>query len=213
VENVDDEDDKVSKYQQHESEDCAMENDTRTVYLDQGMGQTRNDMFKNNGIRTSKYTLLSFIPLNLFTQFSKAANCYFLIISYMQTIKSISISNGVPASAYPLAAVVAVAMLKDAFEDYKRNKSDNEENFKATKVYRSRSGKFEDVVWRDLKPGNLVKISEDEAIPADLVLVRSSDPKGTLYIETKNLDGETNLKNKFVHKDINEKFGEDLNAM
>ena len=100
------------------------------------MGQTKNDHFKHNGIRTSKYTLFTFVPLNLFTQFQKAANCYFLIISYMQTIKSISISNGVPASAYPLAAVVFVAMLKDAFEDYKRNKSDNEENFKATKVYR-----------------------------------------------------------------------------
>lgn len=189
-----------------EDEECALENDTRTVYLDQGTGSHQNDVFKNNGIRTSKYTLLTFIPLNLFTQFQKAANCYFLIISYMQTIKSISISNGVPASAYPLAAVVFVAMLKDAFEDYKRNKSDNEENFKATKVYRHRSGQFEDVVWKDLKPGNIVKISEDEAIPADICLLKSSDHKGTLYIETKNLDGETNLKNKYVHKDINERF-------
>jgi phospholipid-transporting ATPase len=59
----------------------------------------------------------------------------------------------------------------------------------------------------------LVKVSEDEAIPADLVLVKSSDPKGTLYIETKNLDGETNLKNKYVHKDINEKFASDMTAM
>jgi len=81
----------------------------------------------------------------LFTQFKKAANCYFLIISYMQTIKSISISNGVPASAYPLAAVVAVAMLKDAFEDYKRNKSDSEENMKATQVYKN--DKLQHVVW------------------------------------------------------------------
>lgn len=131
----------------------------------------------------------------------------------MQTIKSISISNGVPASAYPLAAVVFVAMLKDAFEDYKRNKSDNEENFKPTKVYRARTGQFEDVAWKDLKPGNIVKVSEDEAIPADMCLLRSSDHKGTLYIETKNLDGETNLKNKFVHKDINDLYGEDLQAM
>jgi phospholipid-transporting ATPase len=58
-----------------------------------------------------------------------------------------------------------------------------------------------------LKPGNIVKIYEDEAIPADICLLGSSDPKGSLYIETKNLDGETNLKNKFIHKDINERFG------
>lgn len=131
----------------------------------------------------------------------------------MQTIKSISISNGVPASAYPLAAVVFVAMLKDAFEDYKRNKSDNEENFKATKVYRHSTNSFEDVIWKDLKPGNIVKVSEDEAIPADLCLLGSSDSKGTLYIETKNLDGETNLKNKYVHKDINGKFGQNIAAL
>ena len=36
-----------------------------------------------------------------------------------------------------------------------------------------------------------------------MVLLKSSDPKGGLYIETKNLDGETNLKNKTVHKEIN----------
>lgn len=62
-----------------------------------------------------------------------------------------------------------------------------------------------------MKPGNLVKVSEDEAIPADMALVKSSDPKGQLYIETKNLDGETNLKNKYVHKDILDKFQNDLN--
>jgi P-type E1-E2 ATPase len=76
-----------------------------------------------------------------------------------------------------------------------------------------RSNQFEDVAWKDLKPGNIIKISEDEAIPADICLLQSSDHKGTLYIETKNLDGETNLKNKFVHKDINDLYSNDLQAM
>lgn len=104
-------------------------------------------------------------------------------------------------------------MLKDAFEDYKRNKSDSEENMKPTKYYNRASDKFDDVVWMDLRPGQLIKVYEDEAIPADLVLIRSSDPKGVLYIETKNLDGETNLKNRYVQKDINTKFCNDIAGM
>jgi magnesium-transporting ATPase (P-type) len=39
-----------------------------------------------------------------------------------------------------------------------------------------------------------------------MVLLVSSEPKGTLFIETKNLDGETNLKIKNVQKDINPLF-------
>jgi len=42
--------------------------------------------------------------------------------------------------------------------------------------------------------GNIVKVVEDGFFPADLILLNSPGPKGTLYVETKNLDGETNLK-------------------
>lgn len=44
--------------------------------------------------------------------------------------------------------------------------------------------------------GSVVKIMQDEFFPADLILLNSSAPKGICYIETKNLDGETNLKHK-----------------
>jgi P-type E1-E2 ATPase len=47
-------------------------------------------------------------------------------------------------------------------------------------------------------PGNIVKVLSDEFIPCDLVLLGSSESKGSLFIETKNLDGETNLKLKNV---------------
>lgn len=45
-----------------------------------------------------------------------------------------------------------------------------------------------------------MKVNDEDFIPADLILLKSSDPKGGLFIETKNLDGETNLKNKYVEK-------------
>jgi magnesium-transporting ATPase (P-type) len=46
-------------------------------------------------------------------------------------------------------------------------------------------------------------VLEDSFAPADILLLSSSDQKGVCYVETKNLDGETNLKIKNVHRDIN----------
>lgn len=59
-------------------------------------------------------------------------------------------------------------------------------------------------MWKDILPGMLVKVLEDEFFPADLIVLKSSDEGGGLYVETKNLDGETNLKAKTVQRTINE---------
>ena len=75
----------------------------------------------SNIVRTAKYSVLSFVPLNLMSQFKKMANVYFLVISFMQTIKSISISDGKSVMAIPLCIVIGVSMIKDAYEDYKRH--------------------------------------------------------------------------------------------
>jgi len=80
----------------------------------------RNAKYSNNAIRTSKYTALTFLPKNLFSQFSKAANAYFLMIVMAQMVDEISITGGKPMNAPPLTLVVLISMLKDAFEDWKR---------------------------------------------------------------------------------------------
>jgi phospholipid-transporting ATPase len=54
--------------------------------------------------------------------------------------------------------------------------------------------------------GDIIKVNEDEMIPADIVILHTSDPKGCCYVETKNLDGETNLKMKNAHKELNDYF-------
>ncbi|WBW74039.1 plasma membrane phospholipid-translocating ATPase complex, ATPase subunit Dnf2 [Schizosaccharomyces osmophilus] len=53
---------------------------------------------------------------------------------------------------------------------------------------------FKKVFWKDIRVGDFVKVSDNEEIPADIVILNTSDPEGICYIETKNLDGETNLK-------------------
>ena len=162
----------------------------------EGAGST----FVTNEINTAKYTLLSFFPKNLFLQLSKLANTYFLILSILQCIPSITITDGKPTILVPLTVVILVSMIKDFIEDRKRQNSDKTEN--NSKVLRLQpSGEFGIVHWKDLKVGDIVKINRNEFFPADLVLINSSAPKGISYVETKNLDGETNLKYKMAHKD------------
>ena len=57
-------------------------------------------------------------------------------------------------------------------------------------------------LWRDLRVGELVQVEQNETFPADIVALLSSDSKNQCYIETKNLDGETNLKVKKIHKGL-----------
>ena len=69
----------------------------------------------DNGINTSKYNIINFIPLNLIVQFSKLPNVYFLIIGIMQMIPSITNSGGFPVIFIPLTMVVVVSAIKDLF--------------------------------------------------------------------------------------------------
>ena len=107
---------------------------------------------RDNKVKTSKYTIITFLPKNLFEQFCKMANVYFLLITLMQLIPVISISNGKPVMLLPLAFVIAVSMVKDIFEDYKRHRSDNQENGKEVWVKRD-DGEWERKKWRELKVG------------------------------------------------------------
>ena len=62
----------------------------------------------------------------------------------------------------------------------------------------SQSDRFRKMHWELVLVGDLIHVSIDETIPADIVLIRSSDPQGTVFVETSNLDGENNLKQRSV---------------
>ena len=81
--------------------------------------------FCDNMIVTSKYKITTFIPVNLFEQFSRAVNLYFLLISVIQLIPGLS-PTGIETTLVPLLFVLLVNALKDAHYDYKRHKSDAE---------------------------------------------------------------------------------------
>lgn len=172
----------------------------QTGYRDIGIAKPEN-FFERNSVSTTKYTLLTFFPLNLVTQFNKIANLYFLFLAILQMTPRVTISNRLPTIIPPLTFIVLLSMIKDAFEDYKRYKSDQEENNKPCWVYRN--GTFARTTWNEVRVGDLVKVLKDTFFPCDLILLASSEyKKGQCFIETKNLDGETNLKGRFVPDDV-----------
>lgn len=74
-------------------------------------------MFQDNYIKTSKYSLLTFLPLNLFEQFQRLANFYFLCLMVLQMISVISSLTPITTSI-PLIGVLSLTAIKDAYDDY-----------------------------------------------------------------------------------------------
>ncbi len=54
--------------------------------------------------------------------------------------------------------------------------------------------KFLEKQWADLLVGKIIQIKKNEMIPADILIIKSSDENGLCYLETTNLDGESALK-------------------
>ncbi|OMJ85156.1 hypothetical protein SteCoe_13546 [Stentor coeruleus] len=137
-------------------------------------------------------------------QFSKSANVYFLVIAILQSVPQISVTDGIPNILLPLSFVLTVSAIKDLLEDVKRSNSDKEENIRP--ILKRGNGSWNKVKWLEVKVGDVIKVLKNEYFPSDMILVQSSDPKGLAYIETKNLDGETNLKHKLAIKDTQNFF-------
>eukprot|EP00158_Paraphelidium_tribonemae_P009096 Partr_v1_DN28769_c2_g1_i1_m62345 putative ATPase, class VI, type len=204
--------------------------------------------YMENGIHTSKYSIWSFLPKNLFEQFRKIANSFFLLLVVLQLFEPFLIVHPLVA-AFPIIFIVTVTALKDAVEDYRRWKSDrlvnNRRSFvldraqwvnfnypdyvsvnlfrKYRKLFIARfkrflarlfpaegdadtlpspptiilsgsGGSWAETRWKDLRVGDFILLQNDDAIPADIILLSTSEIDSICYVETKNLDGETNLK-------------------
>ena len=135
---------------------------------------------------------MTWAPLSLFNQFKRAANVYFLAITVLTTLP---FSPKRPASMIGTFALVLIfTMLKEAYEDYQRYKSDNELNKRNSHRMNHMTSSFERCQWAEIKVGDIVKVEKDEEIPADLLLI--SAPKDIVFVSTMNLDGETNLKDR-----------------
>lgn len=165
--------------------------------------------FSSNYISTSKYNWDNALPKIMIEQFSKMTNVYFLIITILQVIDEISISLGKPVILLPILIVVLVNGFKDYYEDLQRKKQDNIENNSFCRVLNTHTQMFEENKWKTIRNGSLLLVKENEYFPCDMIILNTNKDNGICYIETKNLDGETNLKTKKSSTDLKNIFKSD----
>ncbi|KAK1278519.1 Phospholipid-transporting ATPase 1 [Acorus gramineus] len=172
--------------------------DARLIHVDEPSKTNERFEFAGNSIRTSKYSVLTFLPRNLYEQFHRVAYLYFLLIAVLNQLPQLAVF-GRTASILPLAFVLLVTAVKDAYEDYRRHRSDRIENNRTALVLTN--GEFHRKRWKDIRVGEIIKINADETLPCDMVLLSTSDPTGVAYIQTINLDGESNLKTRYAKQE------------
>ncbi|KZF26576.1 phospholipid P-type ATPase transporter [Xylona heveae TC161] len=167
-----------------------------------------------NTVRSCRYTIYSFVPRQLFAQFSKLANFYFLCVSILQMIPGLS-TTGTYTTIVPLLFFVSISMAKEGFDDlrrYRLDKAENDRDAAVLHVYRPTLTDPEQgeaasptapgpkhwapTKWKDIQVGDIIKLERDDAVPADIVLLNADGPNSMAYVETMALDGETNLKSK-----------------
>uniref|UniRef100_A0A8C8WQC4 ATPase phospholipid transporting 8B3 n=1 Tax=Panthera leo TaxID=9689 RepID=A0A8C8WQC4_PANLE len=143
---------------------------------------------KSNVIHTAKYNVFSFLPLNLYEQFHRVSNLYFLFIIILQGLPEISTLPWFTLFV-PLICLLVIRATRDLVDDIVSGRGAWDPPH-----CHPRPCSFLWRKWEDLYVGDVVCLHKDNIVPADLLLLASTEPSSLCYVETADIDGETNLK-------------------
>ncbi|XP_061093824.1 phospholipid-transporting ATPase IC [Conger conger] len=165
--------------------------------------------YADNKVRSYKYTPLTFMPLSLYEQFHRIANVFFLLMVILQSLPAISTLQWY-ITMIPLMIVLSVRGFKDLFDDLARRRSDKQINRRPCDIL-TREG-FSASQWQDVCVGDVLRLHVDQVVPADLLLLYSSEQHSLCYVETADIDGETNLKFRQALAITNQELSEPVNS-
>ncbi|XP_026323412.1 probable phospholipid-transporting ATPase IIB [Hyposmocoma kahamanoa] len=164
------------------------------------VGQVPDEEYPPNYVCNQKYNIITFLPLVLYEQFRFFLNMYFLVMAVSQFIPSIRIGY---LYTYwgPLSFVLAVTLFREAVDDFRRFRRDREVNrqrYERIVLDQTEDGyrpfQTELVSASALRVGDIVMLHKGQRVPADMILLRTNETMGTVFIRTDQLDGEIDWK-------------------
>ncbi|KAM4056389.1 haloacid dehalogenase-like hydrolase [Hirsutella rhossiliensis] len=181
----------------NKTDDCDPSSSRQVVV---GSGQATR--FPTNIVSNAKYTALTFLPITLYNEFSFFFNMYFLLVALSQAIPALRIGY---LSTYvaPLAFVLLITMGKEAYDDIDRRRRDTEANsevysvlgfgdpesrpatLRARRPLKSDSLRRGSRRSRDLKVGDVLKLSKGQRVPADVIILQCYTTDGAVVSAAK----------------------------
>ena len=157
-----------------------------------------NSMLLTNKIKNQKYSMFTIIPAILLSQFSLFANQFYLILIISQFFDLFKVGLLIGYLA-PLIFVLVVTFLKEGYDDYLRFKQDklinNQKYIKIVKNINEKGTIIEKLVKsKNIKIGDIIKVKLNERVPADMIILYTSNDSDQIFIRTDQLDGETDWK-------------------
>jgi phospholipid-translocating ATPase len=154
--------------------------------------------FPPNEVNNRRYSLLSFLPLALFNQFKLFFNIFFLLTAVSQFIPALRVGF-IFIYFGPLAFVVSLSLVKDGIDDIQRYRRDTKANAEQYQKLMP-DGETTLIQSKDICVGDLIVLHAKQRIPADCILLHTTEKSGASFVRTDQLDGETDWKLRFPIK-------------
>jgi phospholipid-transporting ATPase len=155
-----------------------------------GQEKIIDSIYAGNKLNLSRYTFFTLIPKNLFEQFQRSSNIWFLVVSIFQLIPMSLNPTDSWTTILPLSILLLISLVKDAYLDYKLKLKDKAINNQIFSVWDGQ--KFVKSKSEDLLVSQFVIVKEHETVPVDMIIITSKN-QGNIFLDMSKLLGITNL--------------------
>lgn len=158
----------------------------------QGNEYETTSVYPDNTLKLSKYSKLTLLPKNLYEQFQRPSNLWFVIVSIFQLIPFELNPTDSWTTILPLSILLLFTLIKDAYIDRKLHKQDEIINKKEVLCWNGE--RFISQQSRKLLVGHIVLVECNQIIPADMLLLNCSNENKVVYADMTKLTGISVLK-------------------
>ena len=151
-----------------------------------------NSIYPRNNLNFSRYNWFTFIPKNLFEQFQRSSNIWFLIISVFQIVYPELNPTTSYTTIFPLIFLILISLLQDFYNEITLHKKISLINDAEYQYWCGDD--FVGKMCKEIMVGDIIKVNSGQIIPADMILIAVQSELVSVTTDMKGISGSTKIK-------------------